>query len=188
MRSKLLAAVALSLISGLSGALGCGGDESSSSSTAAATSSSSGGTSGCFDYASFDGTTPVVGFAADVLPIFQQSCSLSSACHNNEAGTGGRPYMGTKNDVVPTAQQIQLIFDQNVGAMSVKEPDMAIVEPGDPERSFLMYKMDGVFDCPLLECTAKNACGTKMPQGGPTLAQEQLDTVRRWIAQGAKND
>lgn len=184
MRFSVRAALALSLVLGLLG--GCS-DESSSSSTAAA-SSSSGSGSDCFDYTTFDGTTPVVGFAADVLPIFQQSCSLSSSCHGNEAGTGGKPYMGTKKDVVPTPQQIQLIFDQNVGAQSVKETDMSIVEPGDPERSFLMYKMDGVFDCPILECTAKNACGTKMPQGGPTLSQEQRDIVRLWIAQGAKND
>ena len=61
-----------------------------------------------------------------------------------------------------------------------------IVAPGDPGKSFLMHKMDNSLKCETLTCGAK--CGGSMPLGSPTLSQDQRDTVRRWIAQGAKND
>lgn len=187
MRSSVLVATVVPLVLGLLGAAGCSGDDTSGSSSGA-TSSSGGSTSGCFDYTTYDGSAPVVSFATDVLPIFQQSCSLSTSCHGSEAGTGGRPYLGTKMGMTPTAEQIQTIFDQNVGAPSTEESGMAIIEPGDPEHSFLLYKMDGELECALLECVAKNSCGTVMPLGSDPISQDKRDTVRRWIAQGAKND
>ena len=66
---------------------------------------------------------------------------------------------------------------------------MSIVEPGDPQHSFLMHKLDHTLDCSLLQCAAVNDCGTTAPQGASNpLSADTRDAVRRWIAQGAQNN
>ena len=60
---------------------------------------------------------------------------------------------------------------------------MQRIAPSSPERSFLMHKIDGSFECELLLCGS--TCGTQMPQGQPALSSDKADTIRRWIAQGA---
>ena len=69
------------------------------------------------------------------------------------------------------------------------EPDMSIVASGDPEHSFLMHKLDHTLDCSLLQCAEPNDCGGTEPQGSPDpLPESNRASIRRWIAQGAKND
>lgn len=164
---------------------------SSVSSTGCDGSGGSGASAGqCFDYTSFDGTTPTVSFATDVLPILRTSCGVSTSCHGAENPSAPEQhYLGpSKSSPDPTAAQIQLIFDQNVGVASLTNPDMNIIEPGKPDASFLMYKMDGV-ECDKLTCAGDLTCGTYMPQPpSDQLPQAERDTIRRWIAQGAKND
>jgi hypothetical protein len=52
---------------------------------------------------------------------------------------------------------------------------MELVDPGDPEGSYLMNKLLGVGMC----------AGTRMPRGGK-LSEEQLSVVRAWIEAGAE--
>ena len=88
------------------------------------------------------------------------------------------------------AAEIQAIFDQNVGVASVENPDMKLVDPGHPEASFLMFKLDGV-ECDALTCAkqTKNACKDLMPLGNTKpMDADKREIVRRWIKQGAKND
>jgi hypothetical protein len=168
---------AISLTVGL---VGCG-DETNSAAGGAA----------CYDYASFNGTTPAVSFKTDVLPIFRQSCGLSAACHGDQAGPVAQPYLGPPSSgAMPppaTDTEIAAIFSANVNADAVKATGMKIVKPNDPENSFLMHKVDGSFSCDAVTCDGA-ACGTTMPQGGTMLSQANRDIIRRWIAQGAKND
>jgi hypothetical protein len=79
----------------------------------------------------------------------------------------------------------------------VGNPDMKIIAAGDPAHSFMMYKLDGdptaadmsaEVSCPTLTCAANKTCGGSMPSGGPQLMPMDRDIIRRWIAQGAKND
>ena len=52
-----------------------------------------------------------------------------------------------------------------------------------------MHKLDGL-KCSKLTCSGVE-CGTLMPQGatdGMLYDAAKRDTLRRWIAQGAKND
>ncbi|MDC3957262.1 hypothetical protein [Polyangium jinanense] len=142
----------------------------------------------CYDYGSFDKAAPAVTFSGDVLPIFRNSCGLGGAsCHGAVAGQPGQPYLGPANSgTAPTQAEIDAIFAQNVGVAATKATGMKIVEPNSPETSFLMHKMDGTLTCSAVVCDA--ACGGTMPLTGDLLPQTARDTVRRWIAQGAKKD
>lgn len=175
---------------GTTGATGSASTTDAGSTGAAATEAvTTGGTTGapvdCFDYGAFDGSTPVVSFKTDVLPIFQGSCGISPGCHG--AGSPDRPYLGPPLSDTATAQNIADIFANTVDFAAFKEPGMSRVAPGDPEHSFLMHKLDGLLKCETLACSTDKSCGGPMPEG-PKLPDDKLDTIRRWIAQGAKND
>jgi hypothetical protein len=74
-----------------------------------------------------------------------------------------------------------------VGRRSSKLQTMDLVKPGDPRESFLMRKLDGSHCVLDKQCTG-GTCGDSMPRREETLPIEERDTIRRWIAQGAKND
>lgn len=146
-----------------------------------------GGSDACHDYTSFNSASRTVAFQADVLPIFRNSCGLSGACHGSEAGPAGQSFLGPPTaDGAITMTQLAAIFSQNVGATSVKATGMKIVEAGSPQKSFLMHKMDNTLTCSDVACEA--GCGSSMPLANPILGEADRETVRLWIAQGAKND
>jgi hypothetical protein len=172
-RSTIL--MTLTLASAVSVAVGCGDDETTAGPT-------------CFDYSGYTAGAPV-SFQNDVLPIFRGSCGFSS-CHNDQTGPTDRPYYGKNiNDGDMTACDIAVIFEQAVGEVSVKATGMKIIEPGKPEASFLMYKLDGTLECDAIQgCSGEGSCGTTMPQGSDKLESDRLETIRSWIKQGAIND
>lgn len=139
----------------------------------------------CFDYASFNLSTPAVSFKADVLPVFQRSCSFSATCHGAVAGSAGFTYLGPGIGVEITAEELAEIEAQNVGAASRAPSGMPRISAGDPSQSFLMHKIDHTLSCRDLACTPET-CGAPMPYGGMLLPAEERDAIRRWIAQGAK--
>ena len=137
----------------------------------------------CAAYTSPSGldlTQPLVRFRADVQPIFAQSRAFSS-CHGSRGGLGGGVYLGG------AAAEAA---DVRAGLVSVSAPElpqMALVKPGAPEASYLMRKLDG--DACLLRADCKDHdCGEAMPRTGDLLPIATRDVVRRWIAQGAKDD
>jgi hypothetical protein len=73
-------------------------------------------------------------------------------------------------------------YDQLVGIRALEDPTLYRVVAGDPERSFLYLKIGGappVADIP--------AIGTRMPPMAPPMAQADMELIRRWILQGAKD-
>jgi Carboxypeptidase regulatory-like domain len=69
-----------------------------------------------------------------------------------------------------------------VGIRALEDPRLVRVVAGDPERSFLYLKLGGaapVADIP--------AIGTRMPPRAPPIDDADLELVRNWILQGAKN-
>ena len=163
---------------GSGGSGGDGGDGGSGGSPSAA----------CFDYTKIDLTAPAVSFKTDVLPIFQRSCGLTTGCHGDPLSPNeNRPYLGPKMSVTATDDDVAKIRADIVDVVSFFELGMDIVEPGDPERSFLMHKMDFTLKCEkVLSCTKSKDCGVAMPQGNDEpLDIEERNLVRRWIAQGA---
>ena len=89
--------------------------------------------------------------------VFNGSCALSG-CHRNNVApdlSAGRAYA----DIV------------NVKSSR----GMALVEPGDPDNSYLYLKI--VADAEI--------SGRRMPPGGPYLTAEEIEVVRTWIERGA---
>ena len=52
-----------------------------------------------------------------------------------------------------------------------------IIIPGEPDRSLLLHFIDG-----------RRGAQQRMPIGGAPLSREQIQTISRWIEQGAKED
>lgn len=144
----------------------------------------------CFDYSTFTGTTPPVSFATDVMKILRGSCGLSASCHGDPSSTlPGQPFLGPANSAPsPSAADLTGILAGLIGKAATKDPSMPIVTAGNPSKSFLMYKLDGVLTCAALTCAADASCGLTMPSGSPALPASELDVIRRWIKQGAKNN
>lgn len=69
-------------------------------------------------------------------------------------------------------------WTQLVGVTSTQSP-LKLVEPGSPDRSYLYAKLMGT------QVTAGGS-GLRMP--AQPLGAEELETIRRWIAEGAKRD
>lgn len=66
-----------------------------------------------------------------------------------------------------------------IGQPSTQQPDLLLVHPFDPERSYLMHKL--LWDYPLRE-------GTAQPppwDGGQPLPEQDLRLIERWIRGGA---
>ena len=61
-----------------------------------------------------------------------------------------------------------------VGMRSTEVGSLLRVAPGDPDRSYLIHKLEG---------TA--SVGAQMPFGGPAIPQATIDFVRQWITDGA---
>jgi hypothetical protein len=145
----------------------------------------------CTPYVSDAGlTTPTTTYSMDVATIFQHSCALGEgACHGDpNEKTQGRPYLGLPDGGGNAAQVLMGI----VGVKSTEDPSMNVVTAGDPSKSFLMHNMDNDQNCFAADCanngTPYTNCGGLMPSLNPLLDQPTRDTVRRWIAQGAKNN
>ncbi|MFT5089750.1 MAG: hypothetical protein ACI906_001017 [Candidatus Latescibacterota bacterium] len=68
-------------------------------------------------------------------------------------------------------------YDNIVNGLS-SSPDQPLINPGDPDNSYLYLKLvngDGIF-------------GDRMPKGNPPLSDELIAAVRDWIERGAPND
>jgi methionine-rich copper-binding protein CopC len=65
-------------------------------------------------------------------------------------------------------------YDLLVGVASSEVPTLQRVQPGDPDRSYLVQKLEG-----------RAAVGARMPLGGPYLEQATIDVIRQWISDGA---
>lgn len=63
-----------------------------------------------------------------------------------------------------------------VNVPSRQRPDLMLVEPGNPDRSYLLHK---------LEENRSDIVGQRMPRTPPYLTQGQIRVIRRWIELGA---
>ena len=156
-----------------------------------------------------DLSTPTVSFQKDIRPIFEQSCSLSTQCHGQSGTIQTTPwvmYLGTVDGGTDAAE----IMSGMIDVPSPENAKMPIVKPGDPEHSWMMHKLDFDHCAYAADCNATTnamqypSCGFGMPYNSTSLcldsqkdcvAQQTISTqygerdqIRRWIAQGAKNN
>jgi hypothetical protein len=106
-------------------------------------------------------------FATRVAPILQTYCRGCHAVGTTQAGLAltGLPASEARENLV------------NVHASEV---DMALVEPGAPQRSWLIRKLTGDFTG--IDC---GSCKTTMPLAGARPSAAELEIIRAWIAAGA---
>ncbi len=105
--------------------------------------------------------TPGVDFDSQIQPILSAQCM---ACHNDIATNSGGL------DLQPGAG-----YEELVNVFSVGAPGVKLVEPGRPDRSFLMEKIN----------SSVPQTGTRMRPGDP-MAPELQALVRDWISQLAQ--
>jgi hypothetical protein len=134
--------------------------------------------------------SPTVSFAHDIVPIFRASCAFQgSTCHGNpDVAVQGRPFLAYQDGGTDASQ----IRGTLVGALSAEDPKMNLVTPGNLDQSFLWQKLDNLQCKFASDCRAGMSaypdCGQLMPFGNPALEESTLDTIARWITQGAQNN
>lgn len=108
--------------------------------------------------------TPV-DFELDVLPLFRRSCAFS-ACH-------APPGVLASVDLSDQAG----IEGTTIASSSHGWPGWILIDPGSAAWSYLVYKIIG----------EESVRGDPMPPGSP-LPLSELETLIRWIDEGAKVD
>ena len=106
----------------------------------------------------------IVSFDKDVLPILNSYCVM---CHLPGVEQGGL-------SLYPDA------WSQLVGNPSVQSP-LLRVDPGSPDSSYLYLKLIGTGE-------SVGGSGLQMPFAQPSLDPDQIETIRLWIEQGAKQN
>jgi hypothetical protein len=123
---------------------------------------------------------PEVSFAADVYPLFVDTCN-GGGCHTS--ADGAIPARGL--DLLDAATAYgELVGVASAQCMSTATPK-ALVEPDDVGESHLINKLTGVGMCG--GRVMPRSAGTGLPDP-PPLSQAQIDIVRAWIETGALND
>lgn len=128
-----------------------------------------------------DLSQPTLSFQKDVIPILQTNCA-KSACHGSSLGKNNGVYLGTPEGPVDASR----VHGALVNVTSPTAPALQFVTPSDPDKSFLLRKVDG--DLCMIEAQCGRNCGLSMPKEAPPLDVASRDVIRRWIAQGATNN
>lgn len=117
-----------------------------------------------------DGMMGGISHAAEIQSIWTANCV--DACH--EAG-GSAAYLDLSDGMA---------YANIVGQASPTVPSLTLVEPGDPEASYLYMKVAG------RHTELDGGVGLQMPLSDDLstpqpLPQEEQDLIRDWIAEGA---
>lgn len=106
-------------------------------------------------------------FVQDVEPILDQSCAISG-CH-----------------ITPAPQEGMDLSAGHAFASVVNVPanqsSLNRVQPGDPDGSYLITKIQGTID-------TADGSGSRMPLNRQPLSVGTIDIIRAWIQTGANNN
>ena len=111
--------------------------------------------------------TPVISFANQIQPVFDQRCAFVG-CHS--ADDRFAPGAGLVLDATVSRSGL-------VGVSSTQRPGFVRVQAGDSETSYLIHKLTGL-----------GAIGGRMPAGGPFLSAAEIQVFRLWIEQNAPDN
>ena len=99
------------------------------------------------------------------MNIFNLNCAFSG-CHG-----GAAPQLGLNL----SAGQARAT---TVNVQSVENANLFRIAPGDPDNSYLVWKIEG----------RPEISGAQMPRGRAPLPQDQIDVIRQWITDGAQDN
>jgi hypothetical protein len=111
--------------------------------------------------------------SSDVGKIVARSCALGG-CH---AGSPGAADLTLPVDSGAWVANL-------VNRRSRENPALMLVEPGEPERSWMVHKLTGDFCSLASTCTSQLGCGLRMPLGSP-LPADDIMTIFLWVRAGA---
>ena len=122
-----------------------------------------------------DGTSPGNGngggeptLSGDVQPILSAGCAVSG-CHAGASPAQGMNLSGGQT------------HSNTVNVASNQLPGMDRIEPGQPDQSYLVHKIQGTQG-------SVGGTGSRMPPGGTPLTQAQIDVIRAWVTAGAQDN
>jgi len=132
-------------------------------------------------------SVPTQAEIAEILGAGQPgTCSISS-CHGSAIASAGLDFMADSD-----------LGKLLVGHKSCEAPELNLVEPGDPEHSWLYLKLtaptqgtkrDLVEDPEWGDagkgCEEAAGFGKRMPETGAELSADKVEKIRKWIAAGA---
>lgn len=136
-----------------------------------------------------------------VLSLAMSAALLGCSGSGEGLDENGRPLDGEPSPLVPTFASIQqnvftpictschagaaaptgLRLDEAssyamlVNVASVEVPSLRRIQPGDPDLSYLVQKIEG-----------RAAVGGRMPLNSPPLPQATIDVIRQWVLEGAQ--
>ncbi|MCB2059828.1 MAG: hypothetical protein R3E09_09745 [Novosphingobium sp.] len=102
-------------------------------------------------------------YESGIAPLFANACAT---CHLTGTEAGNL-------SLVP-ARAIENL----VGVKSTEVPGLVRVQPGEPDQSYLIMKLEGTH-------VQNGGTGAQMPFGAPPLPPEVIARVRLWIEKGA---
>ena len=103
-----------------------------------------------------EAATDLATLQTGVAEVFKASCT---DCHGGPL-TPGR-----------LSLEAGVLVEATVGVMSAQIDSLALVDPGKPERSYLLMKISG----------DRRIEGAPMPKGAEPLLDSQIELVRNWI-------
>jgi hypothetical protein len=114
------------------------------------------------------GSGPLIPGGGELEPDFDsiQANVFTPACSNCHVGATAP--LGLRLDAANS-------YDLLVGVAAVQQSGLLRVDPGDPDSSYLIQKLEG-----------SAAVGGQMPLGAPALTQSDIDVIRQWITDGAQ--
>jgi hypothetical protein len=129
--------------------------------------------------------SPTTALKADVMVVFNNNCG-AAACHGSTSSAENPSGLFLGSETAKGADSAQ-VYAALVNKKGNELASMSFITPGNPSQSYLMHKMDG--DQCQFDAECGGSCLAEMPNGlGHVLPSTTRDIVRRWIAQGAKND
>jgi hypothetical protein len=106
--------------------------------------------------------------ARDVQPIFTAHCAVQF-CH----GEGSQVALLALDEGAAWASLVD-VASATTACNAYKR-----VRPGEPDASYLLWKLAGAGPC---------LTGVRMPKGGAPLPADDIARIRAWIAEGARNN
>ena len=129
-----------------------------------------------------DQQEPGVSFANDVYPIVVASCAVSQ-CHDMAITTNHWTNFSTaESTYMRWVNGPGFDFCTDEPAMNGIFVTRTVVVPGDPEASFLIWKLAPQTDEP---CQDPTHSRRMPPAPRPSLAAAQIDLIETWIREGA---